>query len=62
MGCIISDRTKNRKLYNKICEGISLLNVNSFRKGMEPIETIPIQAGFCGHCCVAMLAAVLHSK
>ena len=26
----------------------------------EGIEAIPDQAGFCGHCCVAMLAAVLH--
>ncbi len=25
---------------------------------IDCIETIPIQAGFCGHCCVAMLAGV----
>ncbi len=25
---------------------------------IDCIESIPIQAGFCGHCCVAMLAAV----
>ena len=25
---------------------------------IDCIEAIPIQAGFCGHCCVAMLAAV----
>lgn len=25
---------------------------------IDGIETIPIQAGFCGHCCVAMLAGV----
>lgn len=25
---------------------------------IDSIETIPIQAGFCGHCCVAMLAGV----
>lgn len=25
---------------------------------IDGIETIPIQAGFCGHCCVAMLADV----
>lgn len=25
---------------------------------IDSIETIPIQAGYCGHCCVAMLAGV----
>ena len=25
---------------------------------IDCIETIPVQAGFCGHCCVAMLAGV----
>ena len=30
---------------------------NPIRK-IDGIETIPIQAGFCGHCCVAMLAGV----
>ena len=30
---------------------------NPIRK-IDCIETIPIQAGFCGHCCVAMLAGV----
>ena len=30
---------------------------NPIRK-IDGIETIPIQAGLCGHCCVAMLAGV----
>lgn len=30
---------------------------NPIRK-IDCIETIPVQAGFCGHCCVAMLAGV----
>lgn len=25
---------------------------------IDCIETIPIQVGFCGHCCVAILAGV----